>query len=65
MKKAEDYLAHGKQCHELAANARDAKTQEMLLKMADTWDALARDRAAQLARQERIDALEIAPKEKP
>ena len=46
----------------MAANARDGKTQDMLLKMADTWDSLAQDRDIQLARQERIRALEIGPK---
>jgi len=62
MKKAEDYRAHARECRDMAANARDGKTQDMLLKMADTWDSLAQDRDIQLARQERIRALEIGPK---
>ena len=64
MKKAEDYRAHAAECRRLAAAAQDQKTREQLVKMADTWESLASDREAQLARQERIRALEIPPAEK-
>ena len=65
MKKAEDYRAHAAECRQLAAAAQDQKAREQLVKMADTWESLASDREAQLARQERIRALEIPPAEKP
>jgi len=65
MKKAEDYLTHARECRELAANARDEGQRDMLLKMADTWDGLAESRKQEVARQERIRALEIRALEFP
>ncbi len=62
MKKAEDYRAHAVECRRLAAAAQDHKTREQLVKMADTWESLAKDREIELARQERIRALEVVPR---
>jgi hypothetical protein len=57
MKKAEEYRAHATECRQLATKG-DAAAREQLLKMADTWESLAIDREADIARQERIKALE-------
>lgn len=64
MKKAEEYRAHATECRALAARGDD-KAREQLLQMAATWDSLAKDREKQLARQERIRALEVPPDETP
>ena len=42
----------------MAAHTNDPEQRTMLLKMAETWEGLARDREEHLARQERIAALE-------
>ena len=57
MKKVEDYRAHAEECRQLAASG-DVNTKQQLLAMAETWDSLAGDREKQIARQERIKALE-------
>jgi hypothetical protein len=57
MKKAEEYRQHAAECRQLASKG-DTKAREQLLKMADTWDSLAVDREMDIARQERIKALE-------
>ena len=57
MKKAEEYRAHAEECRQLAARG-DAGAREQLLKMAETWESLAVDREADIARQERIKVLE-------
>ena len=58
MKKVEDYRAHAEECRQLAARG-DANTRQQLLAMAETWESLAIDREKQIARQERIKALEV------
>lgn len=57
MKKAEEYRANAEECRKLAARG-DASARDQLLKMAETWESLALDREADIARQERIKALE-------
>ena len=57
MKKAEEYRAHAEECRQLAARG-DARARDQLLKMAQTWESLAVDREKNIARQERIAALE-------
>ena len=62
MKKAEDYRAHAEERRQLATQGT-ASAREQLLKMAETWESLAADREKELARQERLRALEVsAPK---
>jgi hypothetical protein len=61
MKKAEEYRAHAEDCRQLAARG-DARARAQLLKMAETWESLAMDREANIARQERIKALEADPR---
>jgi len=41
------------------ARSVDEKTRQQLLKMAERWESLAVDREIQIARQERIRALEV------
>jgi hypothetical protein len=57
MKKAEEYRAHAEECRQLAARG-DARARDQLLKMAETWESLAMAHETNLARQERIKALE-------
>ena len=58
MRKVEDYKKHAEECRQLARTAAKEEHRQGLLKMAETWDGLAQERAAQIARQERISALE-------
>jgi hypothetical protein len=57
MKKASEYLEHAAECRTLAGAAKP-EHREMLLKMAETWENLAKDREEQLARQQRLAALD-------
>jgi hypothetical protein len=62
MKKIEDYRQHAEECRQLALRARSEDERLMLDKMADTWEALAKGREAQIARAERMKKLdEIGP----
>jgi hypothetical protein len=58
MKKVEEYHQHASECRELAKRSRSPEERQMLLRMAATWESLAADRDAQIARQKRLDALE-------
>lgn len=58
MKKAEEYHQHAIECRALATRSRSPEERQMLLNMAATWESLAADREAQIARQKRLDALE-------
>ena len=58
MKKAIEYREHARECLDMANVASDPEKRTMLLKMAETWEGLAKDREAHLAAQERIAALE-------
>jgi hypothetical protein len=57
MKKASDYRRHAEECRTLASSAALPEHRDQLLEMANTWDMLAQQREAELARQERIAAL--------
>jgi hypothetical protein len=54
MKKVEDYRQHAQECRLLGSRARSPDESAMLMDMADTWESLAADRAAQIARQQRL-----------
>jgi hypothetical protein len=58
MKKVHEYREHAARCRELARRG-DENTRRHLLTMAKTWESLAVDREIQIARQERIRALEV------
>jgi hypothetical protein len=60
MRKVEEYLRHVQECRQLAASSSNEESRRQLLEMADTWDSLARDRQEQVARQQRIGALETS-----
>jgi hypothetical protein len=54
MKKVEDYRQHAQECRLLGRRARSPDERAMLMNMADTWESLAADRVAQIARQQRL-----------
>lgn len=58
MRKVEDYKRHADECRLLAAGATNDDTRRQLLDMVETWESLARDRAAQIDRKKRIAAWE-------
>ena len=58
MRKVEEYKRHADECRQLASVSSNEESRRQLLEMAETWEGLARDRAEQLARQERISVLE-------
>lgn len=62
MKKVSEYHQHGKECRELAARSGNAEHRAALIKMAETWENLARNRAAHVARLRRIEALTSSPR---
>lgn len=44
MDKTEDYLKHAKECRALAKQMESGEQREQLIKMAETWEVLARER---------------------
>jgi hypothetical protein len=65
MEKSNKYRQHARECRELASRISDVVTRETLLQMAETWEALSVQREIDMARQERIRALEVDPEKKP
>ena len=59
MKKASEYHEHAEECRLLAGRSLDPEHKDALIKMAETWENLAREREALVARKERIAALEV------
>lgn len=60
VRKVEDYKKHAEECRVMATKASTEEHRQMLLKMVDTWESLARDRLEQIARQKRIVSLDSA-----
>jgi len=60
LKKASEYRGHAQECRLLAGRTSNFEHKAMLSKMAETWETLARDREAHVARQRRIAAFESA-----
>jgi hypothetical protein len=58
MQKAADYRQHAGECRLMASRSNSSEHRQMLLNMASTWESLATDREAHLARQARIPKLE-------
>jgi hypothetical protein len=58
MKKVEDYKRQAAECRAMARVAANEEQRQGLLAMAETWDGLAENRATQVERQKRIDALD-------
>ena len=59
MKKASEYHEHAEECRQLASRSIDPEHKAALIKMAETWENLAKERMALLERKERIAALEV------
>ena len=57
MKKVSEYFQHGRECRQLATQTADAEYKATLIRMAETWETLGRDRETYVARRKRIDAL--------
>jgi hypothetical protein len=58
MKKVEDYRVHAADCRSMANRARSDDEKAMLMNMAATWESLAVNREAHIARQKRMGELE-------
>ncbi len=58
MRKASEYHLHADECRGLASRATNPDHKNMLASMADTWETLAHQREALVARKMRIAALE-------
>ena len=50
MKKASEYQQHADECRMLAQKMRQDDQRDQLLKMAEAWEKLARQREAKLAK---------------
>jgi len=59
LRKVEEYRRHADECRQLASLASTDEHREQLLQMVEMWNGLAEDRQEQLARSERIAALEL------
>jgi hypothetical protein len=44
LKKTDEYRKHAKECRELAQTMTDESQRQQLLRMAEAWESLARDR---------------------
>ena len=55
MRKVEEYIHQARECRRLAGACADEEQQRQLEEMAKTWEALARDRADQIRRQNGLD----------
>jgi hypothetical protein len=58
VRKVEEYREHASECRTMANRSRSAEEKAMLTTMANTWDSLAKEREAHIARQKRLAALE-------
>lgn len=58
MHKASQYHVRAEECRALAARTAKAEHKSMLEGMAETWERLAQQREALIARRARIEAIE-------
>jgi len=58
MRKASEYHLHAEECRVLAGRANNPEHKNMLASMGETWERLAQQREALVARKARIAALE-------
>ena len=58
MRKVEDYKRHADECRAMARGTTNENQRQGLLRMAETWESLAKDRLAQIERQKRIGELD-------
>jgi hypothetical protein len=57
VKAIQDYLRHAQECEQLAKTAISDEQRQMILKMAETWRLLARQRERHLRAKARIEAM--------
>jgi hypothetical protein len=57
LRNLEEYAEHARECREAAAKAILPDIRELLLKMADRWEELARQRAANLHLEDALGEL--------
>jgi hypothetical protein len=53
LKKTAEFHEHARQCRELAAQVNSAEHKAALIQMAETWEALARDRERVMRRTDK------------
>jgi hypothetical protein len=58
VKKASEYREHADECRQMAARTQNDEHKAMLAKMAETWEALALEREAKMARDKRMAVLD-------
>jgi hypothetical protein len=51
MQKVTEYLAHARECQQMAAKMQDPHQKQQLIEMANAWEMLAEERRRQLAKQ--------------
>jgi hypothetical protein len=51
MKKAEEYRSHAAECRKLAHQTRDENEKQQILRVAEMWEGLARDREEMVKKQ--------------
>jgi hypothetical protein len=61
MKKVSEFRRHAEECRELATRT-SPEHRDMLLKMAETWDALARNRERMAGKKQASGETQRAPK---
>ena len=55
MKMASDYGRHAQDCRALAVGMKAGEQREQLLRMAEMWEQLSKDRAALISRRQELD----------
>jgi hypothetical protein len=58
LKAVNQYLRHAEECEALARTAISEEQRQMIIKMAQTWRMLAKQRERHLLSKERIDAMD-------
>lgn len=56
MKKASEYRQHAKECRALAGRMEGGEARDQLMRMAATWEELARERSAVVRRHPELAA---------
>ena len=59
MKTTQDYLRHAEECDALAKTSVSDEQRQMIVKMAETWRLLAKQRAKQLLTQSKVEAIDL------
>jgi hypothetical protein len=62
LQKASEYHLRAEECRVLAARTNDAEHKAILGHMAETWEDMAQQREAEIARKERLAVLDKVAK---